>query len=417
MNSFTFDHFPHTVTQAQSIISEVVQKTPLQINEILSKEYQANIYLKREDTQSVRSYKIRWAYYMISQLSEEERSKWIVCASAGNHAQWVALSCHNLGIKWEIFMPKTTPNQKIRATKNFGQNAVKIHSVGDNFDECSYSAQLFAQKKGMIFIPPFDHPHIITGQATVWKEILDILPETDTVIMPHGGWWLPAGVSTYLKSQNPNISCIGAEPAGCASYTAACKNNAPVQLPSGNKFVDGAAVLRVGDLTFKLCQEHLDLILTVAEWAVANAMLFYHNRLGIVVEPAGALSVAALESVRKDIIGKNVVCIVSGGNFDPSCRSEAVLRALLHEWLRHYLKITFPQRAGAFREFTKTLGEKWDIVHFEYDQSSVDAHVTIDVKEKSDFLKIRTLIEQTGVPFEYLNENENFITSLLQRDF
>jgi len=417
MNTCTLDNFPKNVTHAQHIIADVVQKTPLQVNAILSEMYDANIYLKREDTQTVRSYKIRWAYYMISQLSEEQRSKWVVCASAGNHAQWVALSCHTLGIKWEIFMPKTTPNQKIRATKNFGKNAVKIHTTWDSFDECAHSAKNFATEKWMIFIPPFDHGDIITGQWTVGKEIYDELPEVDTVIIPHGWWGLASGVSTFLKSQNPEINCIGAEPAGIASYDAACKNNAPFQLPSGNKFVDWAAVLRSGDLTFALCQKNLDHILSVPEWAVANAMLFYHNRLGIVVEPAGALSLAALESVRKDIIGKNVVCIVSGGNFDPSRRPEVELRALLHEWLRHYLKITFAQRAGALKEFTKILGEKGDIVHFEYDKSSIDAHVTIDVKEKSDFLKIRTLIEQTGIQFEYLNENENFITSLLQRDF
>jgi len=417
MNTLSLESFPQTVTHAQNVIESVVQKTPLQINDILSQEYDANIFLKREDTQSVRSYKIRGAYYMISQLSEKEKSAWVVCASAGNHAQWVALSCQKLGIHGEIFMPKTTPNQKIRGTKNFGKNAVKIHSIGDSFDECSHAAQKFAEEKGMIFIPPFDHPDIITGQATVGKEIYDELPKVDTVIIPHGWGGLASGVSTYLKSQNPDIHCIGAEPAGIASYWAACKNNSPLQLPTGNKFVDGAAVLRSGDLTFALCQKNLDAIYPVAEWAVANAMLFYHNRLGIVVEPAGALSVAALESVRKEIIGKNVVCIVSGGNFDPSRRPEVELRGMLHEWLRHYLKITFAQRAGALKEFTKILGEKGDIVHFEYDKSSVDAHVTIDVNEKSDFLKFRHLLERTGIQYEYLNENEAFIASLLQRDF
>jgi len=414
---FSPKNFPHYVSKAQHSIQDVIRTTPLQINEILSQEYQANIFLKREDMQAVRSYKIRGAYFMISNLSEVERNYGVVCASAGNHAQGVAFSCHNLGIKWEIFMPKTTPNQKIRATKMFGQSHVKIHTVGDSFDECSAAAQTFAKEKWMVFIPPFDHQDIITGQATVGKEIFDALPETETVIIPHGWWGLASGVSTYLKSQNPSITCIGVEPAGIASYSAACQNKKPLALSSGNKFVDGAAVLRSGDLTFELCQKHLDHILPVSEWAVAQAMLWYHNRLGSVVEPAGALSVAALDSVRQEIIGKNVVCIVSGGNFDPSRRAEVELRALLHEWLRHYIQITFAQRAWALKEFTKILWDKGDIVHFEYDKSSVVAKVTIDVTEKTDFIKIRTRLEQTGITYEYLNENENFIASLLQRDF
>src|SRR5437879_6434189 len=270
-------------------LNGIVKHTPLEYNRRLSERYGCEIYLKREDLQVVRSYKLRGAYNMISQLTADELSRGVVCASAGNHAQGVAFSCNKMGIKGIIFMPEITPKQKITQTEMFGNGHVEIVLVGDTFDDCLLEALAYTQAHQMTFIPPFDNYSVIEGQGTVAVEILEELPDTEVVIMPIGGGGLAAGAGSYLKQQNPDILLIGVEPEGAPSMLKAFEHGGPFSLQDINRFVDGAAVKTVGKLTYELCREVLDEMLTIAEGKVCTTILKLYNEDAIVVEPAGAL--------------------------------------------------------------------------------------------------------------------------------
>lgn len=375
---------------AHERLKGVVKRTPLEYNAGLSAKYECEIYLKREDLQVVRSYKLRGAYNMISQLSAEELSRGVVCASAGNHAQGVAFSCNALGTKGVIFMPEITPKQKITQTEMHGHGNIEIVLTGDTFDDCLREALIYTEAHQMTFIPPFDHYRIIEGQGTVGLEILEDLPDVEAVIMPIGGGGMAAGTSSYLKQHVPGIYLIGVEPEGAPSMLKAFEHGEPITLPEIDRFVDGAAVKRVGTLTYEICRELLDEMLLVPEGKVCTTILKLYNEDAIVAEPAGALSVAVLDACKDKIKGKKVVCIVSGGNNDIARMQEIKEKSLLYEGLKHYFIVRFPQRPGALKLFvTNVLGPHDDITRFEFikknDKENGPALVGIELQSAEDY--------------------------------
>lgn len=388
----------------------VVKRTPLIYNASLSEKYECEIYLKREDLQIVRSYKIRGAYNKISQLDADQMAKGVVCASAGNHAQGVALSCKLLGIKGVIFMPEITPKQKVKQTEMHGNGNIEIVLTGDTFDDCLREALIYTEAHGMAFIPPFDDYRTIEGQGTVGVEILQDQPDIEVAIMPIGGGGLAAGTGTYLKQQNPNIKLIGVEPQGAPSMLTSINNGVNTTLVNIDRFVDGAAVKRVGDKTFAICKEILDDMLTVPEGKVCTTILKLYNEDAIVVEPAGALSVTALDACREQIKGKKVVCIISGGNNDIDRMQEIKEKSLLYEGLKHYFIVTFPQRPGALKLFVNSVLSKTDdITRFEFikktERESGPALVGIELKSADDYAGLLKRMEEHRFGVKILNED------------
>ncbi|MGG4452618.1 threonine ammonia-lyase IlvA [Brevibacillus porteri] len=393
------------IVVANHALKDVVEKTPLQKNKVLSERYGCNVYLKREDLQIVRSFKIRGAYHFMRNLSTMERERGVVCASAGNHAQGVAYSCNHLQIMGTIFMPATTPRQKISQVKLFGGSYVEVVLIGDTFDDSFAEAMKYCIQEDRTFVHPFDDPLVVAGQGTVGLEIMNDMEEpADFVFMSIGGGGLAAGVGTYVKGISPNTQIIGVEPAGAASMQAALEQNDVITLDEIDKFVDGAAVKQVGQLTMSICQELLDDIVLVPEGKVCTTILELYNSNAIVVEPAGALSIAALDYYRDQIAGKNVVCVISGGNNDIDRMQEIKERSLLHEGLKHYFVINFPQRAGALREFMeKVLGPHDDITRFEYtkknNKENGPALVGIEMKCKDDYQPLVSRMKQHGIRY------------------
>lgn len=397
---------------ASERLNKVVKKIPLEYNARLSKRYQCNIYLKREDLQVVRSYKIRGAYNMMSGLSATERKRGVVCASAGNHAQGFAYSCSAMKIKGVVFMPIVTPNQKVSQVKMFGEEWVEIKLVGDTFDDCAAEAMKYTEAHNMVFIPPFDHPKIIEGQGTVGMEIYRELPEVEYLFIPVGGGGLASGVGIYFKTYSPKTKLIGVEPAGAPSMMKAFEEGHPVTLCKIERFVDGAAVKRVGDLTYSICKEVLDKMHTVQEGKVCSTILKLYNENAIVVEPAGALSVAALDDFAEEIKGKNVVCIISGSNNDIDRMQEIKERALFYEGLKHYFIIRFFQRPGALKQFVnEVMGPDDDITRFEYikkhNKESGPALVGIELKSKEDHEKLIENLKKFNISYKEINKDNN----------
>ncbi|GIV37511.1 MAG: L-threonine dehydratase [Cyclobacteriaceae bacterium] len=406
------------VDAARKVLQTVTVKTPLQYHQGLSEKYSCEVFIKREDLQVVRSYKIRGAYNFISSLSEDERMRGIVCASAGNHAQGVAFSCRRLSIRATIYMPAITPKQKIKQVELLGGDAVHIVLAGDTFDECQEYAMHDARRNGKPFVPPFDHPKIIAGQGTVAAEILEDIANVNYLFVPVGGGGLCAGMGAYLHMASPQTRIIGAEPAGAPSMKAALRAGKPVTLERIHRFVDGAAVQRVGDLTFSICREILYDMLTVPEGKVCSVILKLYNEDAIVAEPAGALSIAALEQYANHIRGKRVVCVLSGGNNDIDRMQEIKERSLLHEGLKHYFIIRFAQRPGALREFVNNiLGPTDDIVRFEFIQKhnkeTGPALVGIEVKWPDDFHRLKERMDANKLNYTLINQHENLFEYLI----
>ncbi|QNL52508.1 threonine ammonia-lyase IlvA [Olivibacter sp. SDN3] len=371
-------------------LKHVVNRTPLTYHPRLSEKYECEIYLKREDLQLVRSYKLRGAYNMVGSLSKEQLERGVVCASAGNHAQGFAYSCSKLGVKGVVFMPEITPKQKVTQTEMFGNGKIEIILTGDTFDDCLHKSLSYTVENNMTFIPPFDDYRIIEGQGTVGVEILEDQPDIDVAIIPIGGGGIAAGVGNYLKSINPAIKIIGVEPAGAPSMTEALKADKPVTLNEINRFVDGAAVKRIGELTFTLCKDILEKVILIPEGKVCTTILKLYNEDAIVVEPAGALSVTSLDFCREEIKGKKVVCIVSGGNNDIDRMAEIKELSLLHEGLKHYFIVRFPQRPGALKLFVnEVLGPQDDITRFEFikktERERGPALVGIELQNAEDY--------------------------------
>lgn len=397
--------------KAAERLRHIAKKTPLTFNHNLSKKYHCKVYLKREDLQVVRSYKLRGAYNMMSTLSAEQLKHGVVCASAGNHAQGFAFSCRKLNVKGVVFMPVITPRQKIRQTKMFGDSNIEIKLVGDTFDDCAVAAKHYTAEHNMTFIPPFDDYRIIEGQGTVGIEILDELPQVDYVFIPVGGGGLSAGVGVYFKAHSPHTNIIGLEPEGAPAMHAALKAGHPVTLDHIDRFVDGAAVKRVGDITYELCKDVLKEIHLVPEGKVCSTILKLYNEDAIVVEPAGALSIAALDDYAAAIKGKNVVCIVSGSNNDIDRMPEIKERSLQYEGLKHYFLIKFAQRPGALREYlNNVLGPTDDITRFEYIQKTNKdtgpALVGIELQSRDDYQLLIAKMKQNNIDYTELNKDD-----------
>ncbi|MGA9590314.1 MAG: threonine ammonia-lyase IlvA [Salegentibacter sp.] len=407
------------VKEAAERIAKVVVKTPLADSFTYSKKLDARILLKREDLQQVRSYKIRGAYNKISSLPQEQLSKGVICASAGNHAQGVAFACNKLQAKGVIYMPITTPRQKVKQTKMFGGEWVEVVLKGDTFDDSYKNAMKHGDKFGLVFIHPFDDEKVIEGQATIALEILEQADEPiDYVFAPLGGGGLLAGISSVFKQLSPNTRIIGVEPEGAASMTSSLREGRVVELEEIERFVDGAAVQKVGSRNFAICKENLDKMITVPEGKICQTILDLYNQDAIVVEPAGAMAICALDFFAEEIKGKNVVCIVSGSNNDITRTAEIKERALLYSGLKHYFVVSFPQRAGALKEFVeKVLGPNDDITHFEYSKKhhreNGPAVVGIELNDPADFGPLVERMKKLNFYGEYLNDKPNLFQFLV----
>ena len=407
------------IRAAERRLKEVVTRTPLTENMSLSHRFQANVYLKREDLQVVRSYKIRGAYNRMSSMTSEELTRGVVCASAGNHAQGVAYSCHKLGVKGTIFVPNPTSKQKIDQVRMFGKEQVEVVITGDTFDDAYREALSYTEKNQAVFIHPFNDLMVIEGQATVGLEILeDIHQPIDYLFLPVGGGGLASGVSSLFRQLSPRTKIIGVEPEGAPAMQKSIESGELVTLDTIDKFVDGAAVKRVGDLTFRICQELLDEVALVPEGAVCSTILKLYNQEAIVVEPAGALAITALRYYQEQIKGKNVVCVVSGNNNDITRTEESKERSLLFEGLKHYFIIRFPQRAGALRAFLEhVLGPNDDITHFEYSKKNNreegPALVGLEIQKPEDLQPLVDRMKERNFAFEYLNQKSDLFQYLI----
>lgn len=397
------------VRKAHITLKGVAIRTPLTYNITLSEKFGANIILKREDLQPVRSYKLRGAYNKIVSLTKPELQNGVVCASAGNHAQGVAYSCQKLGVKGTIFMPEPTPKQKIKKVKSFGKEFVDVRIFGDTFDDSLKAALAFSKECNAQFIHPFDDSRVIEGQATVGLEIFeDSISPIDYLVVPVGGGGLLAGLISVFQLLSPKTRIIAVEPQGAPAMEQSLRAGFPVTLDRVDSFVDGAAVKRVGNLTFNICQGNIHKMLTVPEGKVCSTMLSLYNDDAIVVEPAGALSVAALDSLSSEIQGKNVVCILSGSNNDITRMEEIKERSLLYEGLKHYFVVNFPQRAGALKEFVvNILGPSDDITHFQYtkktNRETGPAIVGVELKSPEDFEPLLYRMKMGNFYGDYLN--------------
>ncbi len=399
------------IEKASSVLEEILEPTPFQKNQNLSSLYEANIFLKREDLQMVRSYKIRGAYNKIRSIDPDSMQNGIVCASAGNHAQGVAFSCSKLKIMGSIFMPTTTPKQKIEQVRMFGKEYIEIILTGDTFDAANSAAIRFAKENDKTFIPPFDDPKVMEGQGTIGREILNQSKvKLDYIFVPIGGGGLASGLGSYIRQMSPDTKIIGVEPAGAPCMKAAIEAGKVVKLEQIDKFVDGAAVQEAGSLTYQVCKEVLDDIVVVPEGAVCTTIIQMYNKSAIVVEPAGALSSAALRFYADKIKGKNVACIVSGSNNDITRMEEIREKSLLYEGLKHYFLVNFPQKSGAVLSFIRdVIGPKDDLVYIQYikktNKESGPALIGIEVSEKEEIDELIKRMEANNIKFEYINEN------------
>ncbi len=376
------------ISAAAARLAPMVRRTPLERSERLSERLGSEVLLKREDLQLCRSYKVRGAHNLIASLTAEERARGVVCASAGNHGQGVAWSCRTLGIHGRVFLPTNTPRQKRLRIAALGGEWIELVIAGGTYDEASAAAHAASAETGAVYVHPFDDARTIAGQGTVGSELAEQAADLGTVIVPVGGGGLIAGIALWLRAHAPDVRIIGAEPAGAPSMRAALDAGAPVALEHVDTFVDGAAVGRVGDLTFPLVRDLVDDVVAVPEGAICTEMLELYQDEGVIAEPAGALASATLRSHAARVDGV-VACIVSGGNNDVSRYAEVVERSLLHEGLRHYFLVSFPQEPGALRGFLDdVLGAGEDIVVFEYvkknNRETGPALVGLDLEAPAD---------------------------------
>ncbi|HET7487277.1 MAG TPA: threonine ammonia-lyase IlvA [Acidimicrobiales bacterium] len=399
---------PADVRAGAERLRGVAVRTPLERSQRLSDAVDADVWLKREDLQPVRSYKLRGAYNFIASLSDEERAAGVVCASAGNHGQGVAFTCRRLGVRCQVVLPRTTPRQKLERIVALGGEVTEVVMQGHTYDDAHQAAVALAASSGAVLVPPFDHPKVIAGQGTVALEVFEQLPAPpDLVVVPLGGGGLTAGVAVMAAAAEPRPRVVGVEPAGAPSMRAALDAGGPVTLPSIDGFVDGAAVRRAGDLTYAVVRDLVDDVVAVDEGSVCTTMLELYQSDGIIAEPAGALSVAALRDAVKVTPGSTVVCIVSGGNNDVSRYGEIVERSLVHEGLKHYFLVQFPQEPGALRGFLDgVLGPTDDITLFEYvkknNRETGPALVGIEIAARADLAPLLERMSSSGLHIEPL---------------
>jgi len=400
------------INEAAKRLEGVAHKTPLQYSKRLSEKYGANIYIKREDLQDVRSYKIRGAYNKIASLNDAEKKRGVVAASAGNHAQGVAQACSALKIHGTIFMPVVTPLQKIERVTHFDGKYIKVELAGQTYDEAAKAAHEYAEKKNLVYVHAFDDPLTIAGQGTVGKEILEQMEEKiDAVVAPIGGGGFISGVSSYLKQVDPKIKVYGAEAIGAPTMYESLKQGKVVTLPKIDTFVEGTAVQRAGDLPFKICKKYLEKVVVIPEGKVCTVMIDLYQNEGIIAEPAGALSISALKSIKDEIKGKNVVCILSGGNNDITRYPEIMERSLVYLGRKHYFIVQFAQKPGQLRKFLdEVLGPNDDIVRFEYmkktNRERGAALVGIELKDSKDLDPLLKRFEKAEFNFHKLSNKE-----------
>lgn len=380
------------------------KETPLEHNQALSKMYNSKILLKREDLSPVRSYKIRGALNKMSSLGTQVKE--VVTCSAGNHAQGVAYACNNLGFNADIYMPKITTKQKVDKVKAFGGDRVKVFLEGDTLAD-SFEA---AMQNPKAFVHPFDDAHVIEGQATVGAEILNEV-RPDYIILPVGGGGLAAGVSSYVKTISPKTKVIAVEPMGAASLTAALAEGEPITLKDINTFVDGASVSRIGAQNFPLCRDNIHKVMCVDEGHTCSKILQMYNESGYIIEPAGVLSLCALDLMRPLLHNKTVVCVVSGGNSDVFRMPEILERSLVYEGRKHYFRIELPQQAGALKQFiTSVLGSEDDIIYFRYtkliNKETGPIILGIETKSVSDSAILMTQMQNAHIKFKKLCVSE-----------
>jgi threonine dehydratase len=407
------------IYKAKVRLKGVAEHTPLMFNQNLSEQYACKIFLKREDLQPVRSYKIRGAYNKMATLSKEILTKGVVCASAGNHAQGVAFACRSMKVNGKIFMPRVTPQQKVSKVKFFGKEYVEVILVGDTFDDAFAEAKRYCEENQKAFIHPFDDERIIEGQGTVGLEILeDCLEPIDYLFVAIGGGGLLAGLGSCFKQISPNTKIIGVEPTGAPAMQEALKQGQVVTLDKIDSFADGAAVKRVGEITFQIARQVVKEVVLVDEGKICTTILQLYNEEGIVVEPAGALTIAVLDQYREQIKGKTIVCVVSGSNNDITRTEEIKERSLLYEGLKHYFIIQFPQRAGALRDFlNNVLGPNDDITDFEYTKKHNREHgpavVGIQVRKKEDYHGLLERMKAANYNYQILEENRGLFELLV----
>ena len=410
------------IVKANEVLKNVVERTPLDFDRYLSEKYGATIYIKKENMQKVRSFKLRGAYYAIHQLSDEDKEHGVVCASAGNHAQGVAYTCNEMKIPATIFMPVTTPLQKIGQVRFFGGKFVTIKLVGDTFDESAKAAQEYTKSEGMTFIDPFDDYNVQAGQGTVAYEIYEQAQEEgvsfDSILVPVGGGGLISGVATYIKDVAPSIEVVGVEASGARSMRAAFDHGYPVKLEKIDKFADGIAVQKVGAKTYEVARKYVDRLLGVDEGLISETLIDMYSKVGTIAEPAGAASVAALEVIKDEIKGKTIVCIISGGNNDINRMPEMEERALIYDGIKHYFVVNFPQRPGALREFVNDiLGPNDDITRFEYikraNKGKGPVLIGISLSDKNDYDGLLERLSEFDPSYINLNGNETLYNMLV----
>jgi threonine dehydratase len=404
------------VEAALEVMRSLFPETPLQYNQHLSNRYGADIWLKREDLTPVRSYKIRGALnFMRKVIAAGGQAETFVCASAGNHAQGFAFVCRHFAVKGVIFMPVTTPQQKIEKTRVFGGGFIEIRLVGDIFDQCYAAAREFVAETGGYMVPPFDHADIIEGQATVAAEFMSQLPDDavpDLVVLPVGGGGLSSGVTGYLEGIVSDDNFLLIEPSGAPSLKRSLETGRIVTLPKVDNFVDGAAVARIGDLNFASLEKFDSTqVVLMPENAICVTMIDMLNVEGVVLEPAGALSIAALDRIgRERLKGKTVICVVSGGNFDFERLPDVKERAMRYQGLKKYFVLRLPQRPGALKDFLALLGPEDDIARFEYLKKSArnfgSVLLGIETTSPKNFAGLFERIEAAGLTYEDISENE-----------
>lgn len=410
------------VEKAAAAMREIFPPTPLQLNEHLSARYGATVFLKREDLSPVRSYKIRGAFnFFRKSLGSGAAGKTFVCASAGNHAQGFAFVCRHFGVPGVVFMPVTTPQQKIDKTRTFGAEFITIRLVGDIFDQCYKAAREHVEAIGGVMVPPFDHDDIIEGQATVAAEIAEQLPAglvADLVVLPVGGGGLAAGVTGYFGDSLSADRFLFCEPEGAPSFRRSLELGGVVTLDQVDNFVDGAAVARIGDLNFAALRRFSpEQVMLLPENAICLTITEMLNVEGVVLEPAGALAITALEALGRDSLeGKIVVAVVSGGNFDFERLPDVKERAMRHAGLKKYFILRMAQRPGALRDFLGLLGEEDDIARFEYLKKSArnfgSVLIGIETKHAENFPVLKQRFDAAGLRYQDITENEmlaNFV--------
>lgn len=413
MDSFT-PSFVDKVEDAARALRPLLAPTPLQRNAFLCERYGAEIYLKREDLTPVRSYKLRGAANFFRKvLAAQPDARHFVCASAGNHAQGFAFVTAHHGVEGTVFMPTTTPKQKINKTVTFGGPAITVRLIGDTFDQCNDAAIAYARSKGATFVPPFDHPDIIEGQASVGLEILDGLKEPpDLLVLPVGGGGLAAGVVQVMKARAPETEIVFVEPSGAPSFHRSLVAGHRVKLDHIDTFVDGAAVAQVGEHTFNaLSDRHPGQVILVPEDRLCETILEMLNIEGIVLEPAGALEIDALKSLPPERLrGRKVVCVTSGGNFDFERLPEVKERALRSAGLKKYYILRLPQRPGALREFLELLGPDDDIARFEYLKKSArnfgSILLGVETSSRDNFHGLTARMDAAGFVYRDITDDE-----------